>query len=124
MASSRARRATRLLAAACLLVAASDCSRKSPWEALPLGTSADFRDIRFTDADHGFIAGGGYQIVGGLIGRTADAGKTWRFTSDLTSRERMMAMSLHFFDSARGLVAASSGVFLSTNDGGETWTAV
>ena len=107
-----------------VLLAASSCSRPPTWEALPLGTSADFRGIWFTDAAHGWIAGGGFQITGGLIGRTEDAGKTWRFTSNLTTRDRMSVPALHMFDSARGIVATGTGAILSTTDGGENWTAV
>ncbi len=112
------------VASACVLlvVLSLNCSKAPAWEALPLGTSADFRAVWFTDGDHGWIAGGGFQITGGLIGRTVDAGKTWRFTSNLTSRERMMALALQMFDSGRGLVATGSGVILQTRDGGENWT--
>jgi photosystem II stability/assembly factor-like uncharacterized protein len=110
---------------ACVLVAVLGltCSKAPAWDSLPLGTSADFRDIWFTDADHGWIAGGGYDITGGLIGRTEDAGKTWRFTSNLTTRDRMSVSALHFFDSSRGIVATSSGAILLTKDGGENWTS-
>ena len=108
------------LVVACVLLSALSlaCSKAPAWEALPLGTSADFRAIWFTDADHGWIAGGGYNIVGGLIGRTKDAGATWQFTSNLTSRERMSVLALHFFDAGRGLAATGSGAILSTTDGG------
>ena len=110
------------LVVSCILLAAASCSKPPAWEALPLGTSADFRGIWFTDADHGWIAGGGFQITGGLVGRTVDAGKTWRFTSNLTSREQMSVTALHMFDSSRGIVATGSGAILSTTDGGESWT--
>lgn len=112
----------RALAIACILLTATRCSKPPAWEALPLGTSADFRDIRFTDTDHGWIAGGSYQITGGLVGRTGDAGKTWRFTSNLTARERMSVLALHVFESGRAIAATSSGAILSTTDGGENWT--
>ena len=110
-----------ILLAACVLVAATSCNQAPAWEAVPLGTSADFRSIWFTDADRGWIAGGGYQITGGIVGRTVDGGKTWQFTSDLTSRERMSVLGLHVFESGRTLAATSSGAILSTTDG-EDWT--
>jgi photosystem II stability/assembly factor-like uncharacterized protein len=99
------------------------CSRRT-WDALPLGTKAAFRDIYFADALHGWIAGGSHEITGGLIGRTTDGGKTWRFSSNLTSRDRMSAGPFHFLDAERGLVATGTGVILSTTDGGASWTPV
>jgi photosystem II stability/assembly factor-like uncharacterized protein len=109
---------------ACVLLAAAGCStgRPAPWVALPLGSSADFRGIWFTDASHGWIAGGSYQIVGGLLGRTEDAGRTWQFTSNLTTRDGMSVQALHFFDAERGILATSTGAILATSDGGEHWT--
>ena len=111
------------LVVVCVLLAGS-CGRAPSWEALPLGTSADFRDLWFTDANHGWITGGSYQIVGGLLGRTEDGGKTWRYTSNLTSRDRMSVLALQIFDSGRALLATDNGAILSTTDGGEQWAAV
>jgi len=113
---------TRSALVACLLLATASCTKPPAWQALPLGSSADFRAIWFTDVDHGWIAGGGYNITGGLIGRTSDSGKTWRFTSNLTERERMSVPALHVFDAEHAVVATGSGTILRTSDGGETWT--
>lgn len=109
--------AVAILLFAGVVLAGSSCAKAPAWEAMPLGTSADFRSIWFTDADHGWIGGGSYQITGGLVGRTVDGGKTWRFTSDLTPRDRMSVLALHVFESGRTLAATSSGAILSTTDG-------
>jgi photosystem II stability/assembly factor-like uncharacterized protein len=110
------------LLAVYVLLATTSCSKAPAWEALPLGTSADFRGIWFADANTGWITGGSYQITGGLVGHTVDGGKTWRFVSNLTSREGMSVPAIHMFDAARGVAATGSGAILSTTDGGETWT--
>jgi len=110
--------------AVCVVLATTaGCGRRT-WEALPLGTRADFRDIWFTDALHGWIAGGSFEITGGLIGRTSDGGRTWSFVSNLTARERMSVQAVHFFDSDNGIAATGSGVILSTEDAGESWSPV
>src|SRR5262245_35033114 len=98
---------------ACLLLAAAGCGSKPAWEALPLGTKADFRGIWFTDALHGWIAGGSYEITGGLVGRTSDGGRSWKFVSNLTQRDGGSVQSIHFFDNERGIVT-SSGAILTT----------
>ena len=113
---------TRALVIAAVAFAAVTCSKAPAWEPLPLGTSADFRAIWFRDTQNGWIAGGGYDITGGLIGRTVDGGKTWRFTSDLTTRDRMSIPALHLFDEKRAIAATGNGMLLSTTDGGDTWT--
>jgi photosystem II stability/assembly factor-like uncharacterized protein len=120
------RRAAALVLA--LLAAAGCRARETPsaWEALPLGTSAEFRDVWFTDAQHGWIVGGSFQIPGGLIGRTEDGGRSWRFTSDPlgSSSGRVSVLAVRFFDAQRGFVATDNGAILSTTDGGENWARV
>ena len=108
-----------------VLLAAVGCGRvdaNRAWETLPLGTKADFDDVWFTDALHGWIAGGSYEITGGLIGRTSDGGRTWRFVSNLTKREGMSVQAIHFFDTDRGIAVTGSGTILETMDGGASWT--
>ena len=108
-----------------LLLAAAGCGSGRPaWEALPLGTKADFRGIWFSDGLHGWIAGGSFEITGGLVGRTADGGKTWRFVSNLNERERMSVDAVRFFDVEEGIAATSSGAIFATLDAGEHWTPV
>ena len=108
----------------CVLIAAAGCRGRSAWEPLPLGTKADFRAIWFADALHGWIAGGSYEITGGLVGHTSDGGKTWRFVSNLTPRDRMSVQAIRFFDSDRGIAATDRGAILSTTDAGASWTRV
>jgi len=115
----------RAILIACVLLAAVGCGRVAAnraWEALPLGTKADFDDVWFADALHGWIAGGSYEITGGLIGRTSDGGRTWRFVSNLTKREGMSVQAIHFFDTDRGIAVTGSGTILETMDGGASWT--
>lgn len=126
------RHITRTLLVFYVLLAVAGCRRdataRANWDALPLGTTADFGDLWFSDARHGWIVGGSYQIPGGLIGHTDDGGRTWRFNSNLlgtpTGAGQMSVLAVHFFDSRRGLVTTSSGAILSTTDGGENWARV
>jgi len=94
---------------------------------MPLGTRADFRGVWFADDAHGWIAGGGFDIPGGLLGRTDNGGSTWRFTSGLIggaeSPRRLSVAAVHFFDQRRGLIATDSGAILLTSDAGDTWEA-
>ena len=109
----------------CVLLATAGCggSSKPSWDALPLGTKADFDDIWFADSMHGWIAGGGYDITGGLVGRTSDGGKTWSFVSNLIARDRASVTSIRFVDLERGTATMSTGTMLETADGGASWTA-
>ncbi len=128
-----AARALGAVATLVLLLAAGGCGQRSAppasaWEALPLGTSADFRGLWFADADHGWIVGGHFQVPGGLLGRTRDGGRTWRFTSGVapgvSGRANSGLSAVRFFDAQRGLVAASDGAIFASEDGGENWAPV
>ena len=79
-------RAVTILLPIWIALLCSGCVKKQPalrWEPLPLGTDAAFEDIWFADSLNGWIAGGSYQIDGGLIGRTRDGGLTWDYSSGM-----------------------------------------
>src|SRR5207253_11077521 len=109
-----------------VLIALTGCRahREGAWHPQPLGTSADFRGIWFADPLHGWIAGGAYDIAGGLIGRTRDGGKSWQFRSAMNGTSNSSIEALHFFDAEHGLAAADGGNIYSTSDGGENWGQV
>ncbi|HET8578821.1 MAG TPA: YCF48-related protein [Methylomirabilota bacterium] len=122
-----------LLLILALLLAAGCGQRKAPqpasgWEPLPLGTVAEFRSLWFVDAMNGWIVGGSYQIPGGLVGRTRDGGKSWRFESGIVSKglgaTRFNVEAVRFFDVQRGLVATDGGMIFTTSDGGDNWGLV
>ena len=74
---SRLRRIVALLLG---LAACSDCARKADdgaWQPVRLTTDATFNDIGFADDHNGWVVGGGWDIEGGIIGRTHDGGQTW-----------------------------------------------
>lgn len=118
-----------LAVAVVLLLFVTSCQeRTKTWKALPLGTSADFRDLFFADAQHGWIVGGAYNIAGGLIGRTSDGGKSWQFSSGMLSPVQqatgLKVETIHFFDTRRGVTASDGGKIFVTADGGENWGEV
>ncbi len=102
--------------------------QSSAWEALPLGTVAEFKSLWFVDPMNGWIVGGGFKIPGGIVGRTRDGGKSWQFQSGIVSTSarttRFNVETVRFFDPQRGLVATDGGMILTTNDGGDNWAPV
>jgi len=108
------------------------CARKRPvvpaWESIPLGTDAEVEDLWFADSLNGWLVGGGYQIEGGLVGRTRDGGRTWAFTSGLASPEPGVfgfnLLAVRFLDAQRGLVAGDGGKVFATDDAGDHWRLV
>lgn len=97
------------------------------WQGVVIPTDADFDGMWFTDSLNGWIAGGSYQIDGGIVGRTRDGGRTWAFRSGLLPSPPGSRFHLHriqFLDSLRGIAACDAGVILVTDDGGESWRPV
>lgn len=119
------------LGAVLLLVASAlGCSPRAaqePWQVVELPTDASFDGIWFTDSLNGWIAGGSYQINGGIVGRTRDGGRTWTFRSGLLPSPAGTQFSLHrlqFRDTLHGVAACDAGVVLVTDDGGVSWRDV
>lgn len=106
----------------------SGCSRQPSvrWEAVAILTDATFDALCFTDSLNGWIAGGSYLIGGGILGRTRDGGRTWRFRSGLLpgGGTGFSFESMQFQDTLRGCAVGSGGVVLRTSDGGESWREV
>jgi len=113
--------------AASTLLPFAGCSSKpaSPWESFKLGTSADLRAVWFADALNGWVGGGSFNVVGGLVGRTRDGGKTWRFASNIVgdggTRGGLLVSGLRFFGPDRGVATTGGAGVYVTTDGGENW---
>jgi len=102
------------------------CSLRQPpekWESVPIPTDADFRGMWFCDSLRGWITGGGWAIPGGIVGRTRDGGRSWRFQSGVVPQagDRFGLHDVQFQDSLRGCVVGDHGAILLTEDGGENW---
>ena len=123
---SRARLLPSLLAlAATALLCVPACAPRqagSPWQAVEVPTDADFSGLWFADTLHGWLAGGGWAIDGGIVGRTSDGGRTWRFESGILGHDPGAALArVRFRDAQQGWATASHGRVLVTGDGGESW---
>jgi photosystem II stability/assembly factor-like uncharacterized protein len=117
-----------LVAAAAFVLAAS-CSRPALtelWQAVEVPTDAEFQGIWFTDAQNGWVTGGGYMIDGGIVGRTRDGGRSWNFRSGVLAGggTSFDINRVQFQDSLRGCAVCYAGIVLITNDGGENWRPV
>ena len=80
----------------------------------------------FTDSLHGWITGGGWDIDGGIVGRTRDGGRTWSFQSGVLegAGSRFSLGRVQFLDSLRGVSVGNGGIVLRTEDGGASWKPV
>lgn len=112
----------RALVVAAVLAAISGCAVQPDWVAEELPTRAEFEAIAFLDPDHGFIVGGNYFIDGGIIGSSADGGRSWEFASGLVRAEAGFRLTdIVFVDRFTGVVSASDGIILRTVDRGQRW---
>ena len=103
------------------------CGRKphrTAWQSVPLTTDAMFNDIWFADDHNGWMVGGGWDVAGGIIGRTRDGGQTWRFESGAVPDVRHGFGAVQFFDSLNGCMLGGDGQIFRTIDGGENWREV
>jgi len=116
-----------ILGALFILGCARPSSTPEPqaWQAVTIPTDAIYDGIFFTDSLNGWIAGGNYQIEGGIVGRTRDGGRTWRFVSGVVPGEGagFSLGTIQFRDTLSGLATASGGRILVTSDGGQSWHA-
>ena len=104
---------------------ANSCTRDSPpelWQAVVIPTDAEFTGMWFSDSLQGWITGGGFDIPGGIVGRTQDGGRTWRFQNGVRvgTPDRFSLHRVQFHGAMRGWVAGDYGMLL-TSDGGESW---
>ncbi|MCC6652221.1 MAG: hypothetical protein IT348_13795 [Candidatus Eisenbacteria bacterium] len=118
----------RLLAIAplvAMLALAASCAQRAPepWQAVAVPTDADFSGMWFTDSLNGWVAGGGWAIEGGIVGRTRDGGRTWSFDSGIipNAGERAAMGRVQFRDSLFGRATAGHAGVLLTDDGGHSW---
>jgi photosystem II stability/assembly factor-like uncharacterized protein len=89
----------------------TDGGRK--WQQQPSGTELALYNIKFTDAQTGWISG-----QGGLVLHTTNGGETWRPQQSGTD-EPIFALS--FADKNHGWGVASVATYIHTTNGGETW---
>jgi photosystem II stability/assembly factor-like uncharacterized protein len=71
-----------------------------------------FFTVRFANEHQGLVAG-----LGGVILRSADAGRTWRY-AETRGREALFAVVM---SGARGLAVGERGAALYSEDGGRSW---
>jgi len=105
------------------------CGTRKPadsWQAVVVPTDAEFSGMWFTDSLNGWITGGGTMIDGGIVGRTRDGGRTWRFQSGVLAGggTGFSLNHVQFRDSLRGCAVCQGGLVLVTDDGGASWRTV
>lgn len=115
-------------AAAAILMGALACvscgRNEAPqlWQAVEVPTDATFDGAWFTDTLNGWLSGGGWDVAGGIIGRTRDGGRSWSFQSGIVSSRRGFGLgAIDFRDTLRGCVVGGFGNIWLSDDGGRLW---
>ncbi|MEO8586530.1 MAG: YCF48-related protein [Acidobacteriota bacterium] len=92
------------------------------WEEIRIGTDAIFSGLHFVDAEVGWIVGGSPFISGGIVGRTEDGGRTWRYVTGAVTGggPRTPLHSVQGLDRQRACAVGGREIFL-TIDGGASW---
>jgi hypothetical protein len=79
----------------------------SPWQTVPLSTSANPLDVAFTDANHGFLVGSNRLVM-----ETNDGGKSWEERAlELPAEENFRLISIDFLGQ-EGWIAGQPGLLL------------
>ncbi len=80
----------------------------------------DLWAITFTDKQTGWIIGAGYY--GNQIYKTTDCGRSWYWNEHIIMPKVLSGLiDICFLDKNNGFIVGDMGVFLKTNDGGDTW---
>ncbi len=88
--------------------------------ALDEGPTTPLLDVWFQDAQTGFALGG-Y----GLLLKTSDAGKQWRYWGDRLPNPDRFHLNVLLQDSQQRLfIAGEAGLLLRSEDGGDSWQAL
>jgi len=85
----------------------------STWTAIPSPTTNTLLDVRFVNANLGFISG-----ASGTLLKTTDGGATWNIMNTNVSTS---LRSICMLNASKGFAVGDLGVILKTTDGGVTW---
>jgi photosystem II stability/assembly factor-like uncharacterized protein len=89
----------------------------SPWQPVPLATTANPLDVAFRDDRHGFLVGSNRLIL-----ETEDGGASWQERAlDLPVEENFRLISIDFRGD-EGWIVGQPGLLLHSSDGGRQWT--
>jgi photosystem II stability/assembly factor-like uncharacterized protein len=103
-----------------LLAAYTSSAQNFKLETITTKTNAYFRGMSVVNDNIAWVSGSQ-----GVVGRSIDGGKTWRFLQ-VRGHEKLEFRSLYAFDSLNALIAnaGSPAYIMKTVDGGRNWKTV